>query len=267
MRAAFLGSFLYTSPQKCYNKGYFKVGRFAACLISWQSINGDTLSCTAAGGFAPDADGRRYHSCSAVPVADRRHRPSHHGPRPGPVQRGGCQTRPAILGRCRSAGQRPRRRTLSRQPEKPQKIDLASLNDPYVAVLCEEAQTAFGKALSRSEMQRFGRPVPDRRLAARRDSALLRRGRPPGTAHHRRRCPRELVRWREAGVETGEDAERWLQRCQAARALVCQDAAAAVWHCSRRALTNWERRAIARWHEEMGHRARDDRRGVAACQR
>lgn len=41
------------------------------------------------------------------------------------------------------------------EPEKPQKIDLASLNDPYVAVLCEEAQTAFGKALSRSEMQRL----------------------------------------------------------------------------------------------------------------
>lgn len=41
------------------------------------------------------------------------------------------------------------------EPEKPQKIDLASLNDPYVAVLCEEVQTAFGKALSRSEMQRL----------------------------------------------------------------------------------------------------------------
>ena len=41
------------------------------------------------------------------------------------------------------------------EPEKPQKIDLANLNDPYVAVLCEEAQTAFGKALSRSEMQRL----------------------------------------------------------------------------------------------------------------
>ena len=39
--------------------------------------------------------------------------------------------------------------------EKAAKIDLASLNDPYVSVLCEEAQTAFGKALSRSELQRL----------------------------------------------------------------------------------------------------------------
>ena len=39
--------------------------------------------------------------------------------------------------------------------EKSVRIDLASLDDPYVSVLCEEAQTAFGKALSRSEMQRL----------------------------------------------------------------------------------------------------------------
>ena len=34
-------------------------------------------------------------------------------------------------------------------------IDLAAINDPYVGVLCEEAQTAFGKALSRSDLQRL----------------------------------------------------------------------------------------------------------------
>ena len=39
--------------------------------------------------------------------------------------------------------------------DRPARIDLASLDDPYVAVLCEEAQTALGKALSRSELQRL----------------------------------------------------------------------------------------------------------------
>lgn len=38
----------------------------------------------------------------------------------------------------------------------PARIDLASVaNDPYVAVLCQEAQSIFGKTLSRSEMQRL----------------------------------------------------------------------------------------------------------------
>ena len=39
--------------------------------------------------------------------------------------------------------------------QKASAIDLTTLNDPYVSVLCEEAQTAFGKALSRTEMQRL----------------------------------------------------------------------------------------------------------------
>ena len=38
----------------------------------------------------------------------------------------------------------------------PARVDLASVaNDPYVAVLCQEAQSIFGKTLSRSEMQRL----------------------------------------------------------------------------------------------------------------
>ena len=103
------------------------------------------------------------------------------------------------------------------EPEKPQKIDLANLNDPYVAVLCEEAQTAFGKALSRSEMQRLvGLYLTD---GWQPDVILLccaevaRQGRRTIAA-----VARELIRWREAAD----------------------------------ALTRWERSAIARWHEEWG---------------
>ena len=40
--------------------------------------------------------------------------------------------------------------------QKASAIDLTTLNDPYVSVLCEEAQTAFGKALSRTEQVGFG---------------------------------------------------------------------------------------------------------------
>ena len=40
----------------------------------------------------------------------------------------------------------------------PARVDLASVaNDPYVAVLCQEAQSIYGKTLSRSQMQRLVR--------------------------------------------------------------------------------------------------------------
>ena len=135
------------------------------------------------------------------------------------------------------------------EPEKPQKIDLANLNDPYVAVLCEEAQTAFGKALSRSEMQRLvGLYLndgwqPDVILLCCAEVTRLGRRTIAAVTHL-------LARWREDGVETGEDAERWLQRAKQREAW-CQDAAA-QFGIEPRALTNWERRTIARWHEEMG---------------
>lgn len=135
------------------------------------------------------------------------------------------------------------------EPEKPQKIDLANLNDPYVAVLCEEAQTAFGKALSRSEMQRLvGLYLTD---GWQPDVILLccaevaRQGRRTIAA-----VARELIRWREAGVETGEDAERYLRRCKQ-REQWCAEAAE-QFGIAADALTRWERSAIARWHEEWG---------------
>ncbi len=133
--------------------------------------------------------------------------------------------------------------------EKAAKIDLASLNDPYVAVLCEEAQTALGKALSRSEMQRLvGLYLndgwkPDVILLCCAESA--RQGRRTVAA-----VARELTRWREEGVETGEDAERHLRKVNQ-REVWCAEAAA-QFGIEPAALTRWERGAIARWHEEWG---------------
>lgn len=138
---------------------------------------------------------------------------------------------------------------LPRQPE-PARVDLASVaNDPYVAVLCQEAQSIFGKTLSRSEMQRLvGLYLndgwqPDVILLCCAEVTRLGRRTIAAVTHL-------LARWREDGVETGEDAERWLQRAKQREAW-CQDAAA-QFGIEPRALTNWERRTIARWHEEMG---------------
>ena len=132
----------------------------------------------------------------------------------------------------------------------PRHADLASMaNDPYVAVLSQESQAIFGKGISRNELQRLVDLYqidgwkPDVILLCCAEVARLGRRTVGAVAHL-------LARWREDGDETGEDAERWLQRAKQREAW-CQDAAA-QFGIEPRALTNWERRTIARWHEEMG---------------
>ena len=131
----------------------------------------------------------------------------------------------------------------------PAKIDLAALNDPYVAVLCQEAQAALGRALGRSEMLRLvGLYLndgwqPDVILTCCAEAA--RQNRPTAAA-----VCRELQRWREAGVETGEDAERYLKQ-QALRAQRWAQTAA-LFGAGADKLTRWERTAITRWYEEWG---------------
>ena len=104
--------------------------------------------------------------------------------------------------------------------QKASAIDLTTLNDPYVSVLCEEAQTAFGKALSRTEMQRLVSLYlndgwqPDVVLLC--CAEVARQGRRTVGA-----LSRELLKWRDAGVETGEDAERYLKQ-QALRSWYAQ---------------------------------------------
>ena len=131
----------------------------------------------------------------------------------------------------------------------PVKIDLAALNDPYVAVLCQEAQAALGRALGRSEMLRLvGLYLndgwqPDVILTCCAEAA--RQNRPTAAA-----VCRELQRWREAGVETGEDAERYLKQ-EALRAQRWAQTAA-LFGAGADKLTRWERTAITRWYEEWG---------------
>lgn len=129
----------------------------------------------------------------------------------------------------------------------PAKIDLAALNDPYVAALCQEAQAALGRALGRSEMLRLvGLYLndgwqPDVILTCCAEAA--RQNRPTAAA-----VCRELQRWREAGVETGEDAERYLKQ-EALRAQRWAQTAA-LFGAGADKLTRWERTAITRWYEE-----------------
>lgn len=136
---------------------------------------------------------------------------------------------------------------LKTPEQKAAEIDLSTVDDPFVAVLCEEAQTAFGKALSRGEMQKLIALYltegwqPDVVLLC--CAEMARQGRRTVSA-----VARELARWHEAGVETGEDAERYLK--QTAQREVWQSEAAAQFGMPAANLTQWERRAVTRWHEE-----------------
>ncbi|MGN0983864.1 MAG: DnaD domain protein [Gemmiger sp.] len=130
---------------------------------------------------------------------------------------------------------------------KAEKIDLANLNDPYVAVLCEEAQQTLGKSLSRGEMLRLVALYleegwqPDVILLC--CAEVARQGR-----HTIAAVSRELERWRSEGVESGEDAERHLQRIQRREGWFAE--VARLFGIEPAALTRWERGAIVRWHEE-----------------
>ena len=103
------------------------------------------------------------------------------------------------------AGGKPRPEELETTEQKAARIDLASLNDPFVAVLTEEAQMLLARPLSRSEMQRLVALYlddgwkPDVILLA--CTEVARRGR-----HTVGAVARELAQWQQVGVETGEDA-------------------------------------------------------------
>ena len=138
------------------------------------------------------------------------------------------------------------------EEQKASRLDLSSLTDPYVAVLCEEAQTALGKALGRGEMLRLVTLYledgwkPDVILLC--CAEVARQGR-----HTVAAVGRELANWRADGIETGEDAERHLKRIQLREGWFAETTA--LFGVAVTALTKWERGAVTRWHEEWHYAA------------
>lgn len=129
----------------------------------------------------------------------------------------------------------------------PEEIDLSTLKDPNVAVICSEAEAHLGQALGRSGLQRLvGYYLNDGWPP---DVLLLCCAEMAGQGQHTvAAVGRELERWQQAGVETGEDAEKYLAQKRAREQWWAQ--AAALFGINAADLTRWERSALTKWQEE-----------------
>ena len=129
-------------------------------------------------------------------------------------------------------------------------IASATRTDPMVCNLVQCAQDAFGRTLSRTEMQKllhfYLQDGFDPEVILLCLTYLAGQGKKTfGALSH------ELKAWQNEGVTTGEDADRHLQKLAARQqreAFVCETLKLPVG-----SLTLGERNAICRWYEEFGY--------------
>ena len=89
-------------------------------------------------------------------------------------------------------------------------LRMAALRDPTVSMLASEAQTCLGKALGQKDIQRVVSLYVNESIPA--EVILLCAAHIAGQGRHSvAQLERELDRWAQEGVVTGEDAERHLQ--------------------------------------------------------
>lgn len=125
----------------------------------------------------------------------------------------------------------------------------ASLDDPMVATLVEETQAHLGRVLSHKDLQRLAGLYLIDGFAV--DVILLCAAHlAGGTRTSVAALERELRRWREDGVETGEDAERYLLREKARAEYLLQ--VAGLFDMQAENFTKAECRTICRWREDWG---------------
>ena len=106
--ALIFGQFFFEIDQTAllwYNKPTIYSGEVCGYGLQIGGNQRRHAGCAAAGPDPSDPDRRRYDPGRTLHFADPRHRPAHDGPRTGTAQHRGCQAHPAILGRCRAAGQ------------------------------------------------------------------------------------------------------------------------------------------------------------------
>lgn len=126
-------------------------------------------------------------------------------------------------------------------------LRLAALRDPVVSMLATEAQNYLGKALGQKDIQRLVSLYVNESIPP--EVILLCAAHLAGQGKHSvGQLERELDRWAEAGVTSGEEADAYLlllkQRGQH------EEAAAALLGLTAADLTMADRRCVRRWYEE-----------------
>lgn len=130
-----------------------------------------------------------------------------------------------------------------------EEMNLAALRDPVVATLTGEAQQNLGRTLGPKEMQRLVSLYVNESYAP--EVILLCCAQIAAEGHAGvPALERELARWRDAGVETGEDAERHLQLLAVRRQR--EAGVAALLQIPPDSLRMADKRMIQRWYEEYG---------------
>lgn len=130
-----------------------------------------------------------------------------------------------------------------------EEMNLAALRDPIIATLTSEAQHNLGLALGPKDAQRLVSLyinegyAPEMILLC---CAHLAGGKRASVAA----LERELARWRDAGVQSGEDAERYLQLLAVRGQREAQTAA--LLGLTPDDLRLADKRMIQRWYEEYG---------------
>lgn len=136
---------------------------------------------------------------------------------------------------------------LAEPIERPQ-IDLSTLRDPMVSVLTTETQMYLGRTLNHKDMDRLVGLYLQEEFSV--EVILLCAAHIATQDKHTvAALDRELREWRLAGVESGEDAERYLKLLQLRSQR--ESHVAELLHMPAKDLNLADRRCIRRWYEEM----------------
>lgn len=128
-----------------------------------------------------------------------------------------------------------------------EELRLAALRDPVVSMLATEAQSYLGKALGQKDIQRLVSLYVNESVQP--EVILLCAAHIAAQGRHSvGQLERELDRWAEAGVTSGQEAEQYLQLL--AQREKHEQAAAALLGIAAADLTMADKRCIRRWYEE-----------------
>ncbi len=127
-------------------------------------------------------------------------------------------------------------------------VAAVSCNDPQVSVLVQECQKLLGCMINQNDTNILVSLYCNDKIPV--DTILYAAAYSVGEGHRSARyIERVVLRWKESGIVTGEEAERYLHLLEKRRKIETE--VAHVLGCEDRHFTTAERKLIASWFEEM----------------